>query len=372
MKRFARASCPVLTLAIRRGNLVLSLVASLSLSLLAAGCQAETATPAASAAPAPAAETVKAPEAAPAEKAAPESAPAEKGAEKATEKAEEKPATEAAPAAAHLPQGVVARVNGKDIKVLACKDNWPWKDLGVDVVFESTGRFTKRDDAIKHVAGGAKRVIVTAPAKGPDATFVMGVNHELYDPAKHVVISNASCTTNCLAPMVKVLHDAFGVVSGFMTTVHAYTNDQRILDLPHKDLRRARAAALNIIPTTTGAARAVGEVIPELKGKIDGFAARVPVADGSLTDFTAVLSRPVTKDEVNAAFRSAAETSLRGIVEYSEEPLVSTDIVGNPHSCIFDALSTLAIGNTVKVIGWYDNEWGYSNRLADLVMRFAD
>lgn len=264
-------------------------------------------------------------------------------------------------------------VDGVPIRVTAEKsiDALPWHGIA-DIILECTGKFTSRSELEKHLIHEPRRVILSAPAKDRmDATIVLGVNDHVLTREMRI-ISNASCTTNCLAPMVKVLHDAFGVVSGFMTTVHAYTNDQRILDLPHKDLRRARAAALNIIPTTTGAARAVGEVIPELKGKIDGFAARVPVADGSLTDFTAVLSRPVTKDEVNAAFRSAAETSLRGIVEYSEEPLVSTDIVGNPHSCIFDALSTLAIGNTVKVIGWYDNEWGYSNRLADLVMRFAD
>jgi glyceraldehyde 3-phosphate dehydrogenase len=264
-------------------------------------------------------------------------------------------------------------VDGDRISVTAEKsiEALPWNGIA-DVIVECTGKFTTRAELEKHLLHNPRVVVLSAPAKDRvDATVVLGVNDHLLNSSMRI-ISNASCTTNCLAPMVKVLHDAFGVVSGFMTTVHAYTNDQRILDLPHKDLRRARAAAVNIIPTTTGAARAVGEVIPELKGKIDGFAARVPVADGSLTDFTAVLSRPVTKEEVNEAFRVAAEGPLRGILEYSEEPLVSSDIVGNPHSCIFDALSTLAIDTTVKVIGWYDNEWGYSNRLADLVMRFAD
>lgn len=264
-------------------------------------------------------------------------------------------------------------VDGTRIRVTAEKsiESLPWQQCA-DVILECTGKFTSRTELEKHLAHNPRVVILSAPAKdGVDATVVLGVNDHVLDGSQRI-ISNASCTTNCLAPMVKVLHDAFGVVSGFMNTVHAYTNDQRILDLPHKDLRRARAAALNIIPTTTGAARAIGDVIPELKGKIDGFAARVPVADGSLIDFTAVVERPATKQEVNEAFRVAAETTLHGIVEYSEEPLVSSDIVGNPHSCIFDALSTMVIGNTVKVIGWYDNEWGYSNRLADLAMRFAD
>ncbi|MCX7930797.1 MAG: type I glyceraldehyde-3-phosphate dehydrogenase [Chlorobi bacterium] len=263
--------------------------------------------------------------------------------------------------------------NGHRITVTAERtiETLPWRG-NVDVVLECTGQFTKRADLEKHLIHQPRVVILSAPGKDKlDATVVLGVNDHVLTGTERI-ISNASCTTNCLAPMVKILHDAFTVVSGFMTTVHAYTNDQRILDLPHKDLRRARAAALNIIPTTTGAARAVGEVIPELKGKIDGFAARVPVADGSLTDFTAVLSRAVTKEEVNEAFRTAATGPLNGIVEYSEEPLVSSDIVGNSHSCIFDALSTQVIGNTVKVIGWYDNEWGYSNRLADLAMRYSD
>lgn len=247
----------------------------------------------------------------------------------------------------------------------------PWHGIA-DVILECTGKFTKRSDLEQHLRHQPRIVILSAPAKEPvDATVVLGVNEHTLT-GKERVISNASCTTNCLAPMVKVLHDAFGIIHGVMMTVHAYTNDQRILDLPHKDLRRARAAALNIIPTSTGAARAIGEVIPELNGKIDGFSARVPVPDGSLTDFTAVLARPISKEDVNAAFRNAAEGALRGILEYSEEPLVSTDIVGNPHSCIFDATSTLVVGSMVKVIGWYDNEWGYSNRLADLAMRFAD
>lgn len=264
-------------------------------------------------------------------------------------------------------------VDGRRITVTAEKniENLPWNG-NADVILECTGKYTTRAELEKHLAHGPRVVILSAPAKDKlDATVVLGVNDHLLTGTERI-ISNASCTTNCLAPMVKVLHESFGIVSGFMMTVHAYTNDQRILDLPHKDLRRARAAALNIIPTTTGAARAIGEVIPELKGKIDGFSARVPVPDGSLTDFTAVLARTVTKEDVNAAFRHAASTSLVGILEYSDEPLVSSDIVGNPHSCIFDAQSTMVLGNTVKVIGWYDNEWGYSNRLADLAVRFAD
>lgn len=262
-------------------------------------------------------------------------------------------------------------VNGKKIAISAEKqiENLPWKDI--DVVIESTGVFTKRDDCMKHIANGAKKVILSAPAKDElDATVVLGVNdHVLTGNEK--VLSNASCTTNCLAPMVKVLNDAFGIEKGFMTTVHAYTNDQRILDLPHKDLRRARAAAANMIPTTTGAAKAVGLVLPELKGKLDGFAVRVPVPDGSLTDFTAILNREVTKDEVNEAFKAAAEGAMNGIVEYSEDPLVSSDIVHNPHSCVFDALSTMVSGTMVKVVGWYDNEWGYSNRIVDLARKIA-
>lgn len=262
-------------------------------------------------------------------------------------------------------------VNGKKVAISAEKqiENLPWKD--VDVVIESTGVFTKRDDCMKHIANGAKKVILSAPAKDElDATVVLGVNDSVLTGSEKVV-SNASCTTNCLAPMVKVLNDAFGLEKGFMTTVHAYTNDQRILDLPHTDLRRARSAAINMIPTTTGAAKAVGIVLPELKGKLDGFSVRVPVPDGSLTDFTAILNREVTKGEVNAAFKAAAESGMKGILEYTEDPLVSSDIVHNPHSCIFDALSTMVSGSMVKVVGWYDNEWGYSNRIVDLARKIA-
>ena len=261
------------------------------------------------------------------------------------------------------------RVGGKTVKVLSERDPaaLPWADLGVDVVIESTGHFTKREDAEKHVSGGgAKKVIISAPAKNEDITIVMGVNDDAYDPAKHTVISNASCTTNCVAPLSKVLLDSFGIVKGFMTTIHAYTNDQVILDFPHKDLRRARAAAQNIIPTSTGAARATSLVIPELKGKLDGIAMRVPVKDGSVTDLVVELGREVTAEEVNAAYRAAADGPLKGILHYTEDPIVSNDIVGHPASCIFDSLLTMANGNTVKVVGWYDNEWGYSNRLADL------
>ncbi|MBY8887418.1 type I glyceraldehyde-3-phosphate dehydrogenase [Streptomyces sp. PTM05] len=259
-------------------------------------------------------------------------------------------------------------VNGKTIKVLAERDpaNLPWGELDVDIVIESTGIFTKRDDAAKHLAGGAKKVIISAPAKDEDITIVMGVNNDAYDPAKDNIISNASCTTNCVAPMAKVLLENFGIVKGLMTTVHAYTNDQRILDFPHKDLRRARAAAQNIIPTTTGAAKATALVIPALKGKLDGIAMRVPVPTGSVTDLVVELEREVTKDEVNAAFQKAAEGQLKGILEYTEDPIVSSDIVNQPVSCTFDSSLTMAQGKSVKVIGWYDNEWGYSNRLVDL------
>ena len=259
-------------------------------------------------------------------------------------------------------------VNGKTIKVLAERDPAAikWGELGVDVVIESTGIFTKAADAGKHLAGGAKKVIISAPAKDEDITIVMGVNNVKYDTAKHNSISNASCTTNCVAPMAKVLLENFGIAKGLMTTVHAYTNDQRILDFPHKDLRRARAAAENIIPTTTGAAKATALVIPELKGKLDGIAMRVPVPTGSVTDLVVELEREVTKDEVNAAFQKAAEGELKGILEYTEDPIVSSDIVNWPASCTFDASLTMAQGKSVKVIGWYDNEWGYSNRLVDL------
>ncbi|MBV2365672.1 type I glyceraldehyde-3-phosphate dehydrogenase [Streptomonospora nanhaiensis] len=260
------------------------------------------------------------------------------------------------------------RVGNATVKTLEERDpgKLPWGDLGVDVVIESTGRFTKAEDAKKHIDAGAKKVIVSAPAKGEDITIVMGVNDDKYDPAQHHVLSNASCTTNCVAPMAKVLLDSFGIVKGLMTTTHAYTNDQVILDFPHKDLRRARAAAQNIIPTTTGAAKATALVLPELQGKLDGIAMRVPVPDGSVTDLVVELEREVTKDEVNAAFKAAAEGPLKQFLTYTEDQIVSSDIVGTPASCTFDSSLTMAFGSTVKVIGWYDNEWGYSNRLVDL------
>ncbi|MDR2973879.1 MAG: type I glyceraldehyde-3-phosphate dehydrogenase [Propionibacteriaceae bacterium] len=259
-------------------------------------------------------------------------------------------------------------VSGKKIKVFEEKDpaNLPWGKLGVDIVIESTGFFTDAEKAKAHVAAGAKKVIISAPAKNEDGTFVMGVNEQDYDPATMNIISNASCTTNCLAPMAKVLDDEFGIVKGLMTTIHAYTGDQRLHDAPHKDPRRARAAALNIVPTTTGAAKAVALVLPQLKGKLDGFSLRVPVPTGSITDLTFEASREVTVEEVNAALKKHAETDMKGIIAYSEDPLVSTDIVGDEHSCIFDSGLTKAIGNMIKVFGWYDNEWGYSNRLVDL------
>ena len=265
-------------------------------------------------------------------------------------------------------------VDGDEFKVLSVKDpaELPWKDLGVDVVFESTGMFTKRDDAAKHLAAGAKKVIITAPAKGPDVTLVLGVNDEIYDPAKHHIISNASCTTNCLAPVAKVLHEQFGIVKGWMTTIHSYTNDQNLLDLPHKDLRRARAAALSMIPTTTGAASALGEVIPALKGKLDGFAMRVPTPNVSVVDLAVLLAKKTTAEEVNAAFKAAADGPLKGILEYVTEPLVSIDFRGNPHSSILDAAYTKVMdGDFVKVLSWYDNEWGYSCRCVDLVRLLA-
>jgi glyceraldehyde 3-phosphate dehydrogenase len=260
-------------------------------------------------------------------------------------------------------------VNGTEVKVLSEKDPGalPWRDLGVDIVIESTGFFTKGGDARKHIEAGAKKVLISAPAKEEDATFVLGVNDEEYDPDNHHVISNASCTTNCVAPLAKVLHDNWGIERGFMTTCHAYTNDQRILDFPHSDLRRARAAAINVIPTSTGAAKATALVLPELKGKLDGISLRVPVPDGSITDLVAVVGSEVSVDDVNNAYREAAASgSLKGYLEYSEDPLVSTDIVGNSSSCIFDSEQTMVNGNMVKVLGWYDNEWGYSNRLVDL------
>jgi glyceraldehyde 3-phosphate dehydrogenase len=263
-------------------------------------------------------------------------------------------------------------VRGHKIKVLKERDpgNLPWKDLGVDVVLESTGFFTSRDKAELHInKAGAKKVLISAPAKNPDATICMGINDDIYDGAKHTIVSNASCTTNCLAPLAKVLHDNFGVEQGFMSTIHSYTNDQRILDFPHEDLRRARAAAISIIPSSTGAAKAIGEVIPDLKGKLNGGSFRVPTPDGSVTDFTAVLAKDATAESINAAFKAAAgEKNYSGILEFSDEPLVSQDIVGNPHSCIFDSKLTLTLGNRfVKVVGWYDNEWGYSNRCVDML-----
>ena len=260
-------------------------------------------------------------------------------------------------------------VGGKTISVSAERDpaNIPWGKLGVDVVVESTGIFTKASDAQKHITAGAKKVIISAPATDEDITIVMGVNHEKYDSAKHNIISNASCTTNCLAPMAKVLNDEFGIVRGLMTTIHAYTNDQVILDFPHKDLRRSRAAALSIIPTSTGAAKAISLVLPELKGKLDGYALRVPVPTGSATDLTVELAKEASVADINSALKKASEGSLKGYLTYTEDPIVSTDIVTDPSSCIVDAGLTKVIGTTVKVVGWYDNEWGYSNRLVDLI-----
>jgi glyceraldehyde 3-phosphate dehydrogenase len=261
-------------------------------------------------------------------------------------------------------------VDGDEIKILAEKDpaKLPWKDLGVDIVLESTGRFTDKDKAALHIAGGAKKVIISAPAKGEDITIVMGVNDKKYDPKSHHIISNASCTTNCLVPMVKVIRDNFGFVRGSMVTIHSYTNDQNILDLPHKDIRRARAAAISMIPTTTGAAKATSLVIPELKGKIDGISVRVPTPDVSFTDLAVVVDKPVTVEQINAAFRKAAEGELKGILKYTEEELVSSDYIGNPHSCILDAKTTNVVdGLLVKVSGWYDNEWGYASRCVDLL-----
>jgi glyceraldehyde 3-phosphate dehydrogenase len=260
-------------------------------------------------------------------------------------------------------------IEGTDVKLLSEKDPaaLPWKDLGVEIVIESTGFFTKAADARKHIDAGAKKVIISAPAKEEDITVVMGVNDSKYDSSQHNIISNASCTTNCVVPLVKVLHDNWGIERGFMTTCHAYTNDQRILDFPHKDLRRARAAALNIIPTTTGAAKATALAMPELKGRLDGISLRVPVPDGSITDVVATLNSDVSKDDVNNAYREAAQsTVMKGILEYTEDPIVSTDVIGNSHSCVIDGDSTMANGNMVKVLGWYDNEWGYSYRLVDL------
>jgi len=265
-------------------------------------------------------------------------------------------------------------VDGKKIKVFAEKDpsKLPWKDLGVYFVVESTGVFTKKEQCLMHITAGAKKVLLTVPAKGEiDATIVMGVNEPMLKP-EHQIISNASCTTNCLAPMVKVLHDSFGVVRGLMNTIHGYTNDQRVLDLPHKDLRRARAAALNSIPTTTGAAKTVGIIIPDLKGKLDGFSIRVPVPDGSIVDFTCELVKSTTKEEINAAMKRAADGSLKGILEYTEDEIVSSDIIGNDYSCVFDSKLTMVLGgNMAKVVGWYDNEHGYSCRVVDLIAKAA-
>ncbi len=266
-------------------------------------------------------------------------------------------------------------VDGKEVRVFSVKDpgEIPWGDLWVDVVIESTGAFTSREKAELHLRDTVKKVIISAPAKNPDVTLVLGVNEHMYDPEKHMIISNASCTTNCLAPTLRVLHERFGVKKGYMVTVHAYTNDQRVLDLPHKDLRRARSAGVNIIPTTTGAAKAIGEVIPELKGRLDGTARRVPVADGSLIDLTVVVERPpASVEEVNRAFKEASESYLKGILQYTEDPIVSQDIVGNPHSAIFDAGLTQVIDDMVHVASWYDNEWGYSCRLKDLTLFVAE
>jgi glyceraldehyde 3-phosphate dehydrogenase (phosphorylating) len=269
----------------------------------------------------------------------------------------------------------VIRAAGVELQVLAERDpaNLPWADLGVDLAIESTGLFTKREQAQKHLEAGARKVVISAPATEPDFTVVLGVNDGDYDPERHHIVSNASCTTNCVAPLAKVLHDSFGIEQGFMTTVHAYTNDQRILDLPHKDLRRARAAAINLIPTTTGAARAIGIVLPELKGKVDGMSMRAPVPTGSVVDLVVRLGREVTVEDVNGAFRAVADSGpFEGVLQYSEEPLVSTDIQGSSYSSIFDSGLTMASGTMAKVFGWYDNEWGYSCRLVDLVVRIAE
>jgi glyceraldehyde 3-phosphate dehydrogenase len=266
-------------------------------------------------------------------------------------------------------------VDGREIRIYAEKDpaNLPWKDLGVDIVIESTGFFTDATKARKHIEAGAKKVIISAPAKNEDITVCIGINANLYDPAKHDIISNASCTTNCLAPMGKVLQENFGIVSGLMTTIHSYTGDQRLLDAPHEDLRRARAAALSMVPTSTGAAKAIGLVLPELKGKLNGYAVRVPTPDVSMTDLTVITQKPVTKEAINEAFRKAAEGELKGILQYSDEPLVSTDFIKDPHSCSFDPELTQVMGdNMAKIVGWYDNEWGYSNRLAELAQMVAE
>lgn len=263
------------------------------------------------------------------------------------------------------------RVGGNSFKVLAERDpaKLPWAALGVDVVLESTGLFTKKDKASAHLTAGAKRVLISAPAGDADGTFVIGVNDSGFDPAKHVIISIGSCTTNCLAPVAKVIHSTYGIESGFMTTIHAYTNDQRILDLPHKDLRRARSAGASLIPTSTGAAKAIGLVLPELSGKLDGMAVRAPVADGSLVDLTCVTTKPATAEGINSAMKAAAEGPMKGILRYCDEPIVSIDVVGDPHSSVFDALETRTRGNLVKVLSWYDNEWGFSCRVVEMIAR---
>jgi glyceraldehyde 3-phosphate dehydrogenase len=265
-------------------------------------------------------------------------------------------------------------VNGRAMRVLSCSDptKLPWKDLGIDVVLESTGKFTDRDKAAVHLTAGAKRVLISAPAKKADGTFVIGVNDRQYDPKKHIVISIGSCTTNCLAPVAKVLDDTFGIESGYMTTIHAYTNDQRILDLPHKDLRRARAAGMSLIPTSTGAAKAIGLAIPSLEGKLDGLSVRAPVPDGSLVDLTCTVSKPATVEGINAAMKAAAEGPMKGILRYCTDPIVSIDVVGDPHSSIFDAAETRTIGRLVKVLSWYDNEWGFSVRTVEMLARMHD
>jgi glyceraldehyde 3-phosphate dehydrogenase len=278
-----------------------------------------------------------------------------------------------------LPEDVAVQDGGiavgdRQIQLLSVRDpaELPWDELGVEIALESTGFFTKREGAEKHLEAGAKKVVISAPATDPDITLVLGVNDDDYDPAEHQIVSNASCTTNCVAPMAKVLHDTFTIEQGFMTTIHAYTNDQRVLDLPHEDLRRARAAAINLIPTSTGAARAIGLVLPELKGKVDGISVRAPVADGSIVDLVAVVGRETTKEDVNDAFRAAASGGpLEGLLAFSDDPIVSTDVVGSPYSCTFDSELTMVNGRLVKVFGWYDNEWGYSCRLVDLVGRMA-
>ena len=277
--------------------------------------------------------------------------------------------------AVEVRDGAITVEGGHELRVLSERDpaSLAWGDLGVDVVIESTGFFADRDGAQKHLDAGATKVIISAPAKDPDVTVVLGVNDDMYDPDAHHIISNASCTTNCAAPLAKVLHDAFTIERGYMTTIHAYTNDQRILDLPHSDLRRARAAAINLIPTSTGAAKAIGLVLPELQGRLDGVAVRAPVPTGSIVDFVVHLSREVSVNEVNEAFRSQADTGrFEGILQYSDDPLVSTDVMSSPYSCVFDSELTMGGGNMVKVFGWYDNEWGYSCRLVDLVGRVAE